>query len=125
MIWIKRIGLILLMIFFGTIIDFCIHQLSELFSVPFSYFTHKIIFGTLWAFVTYLAFYFFGKKLIHAPFWLVFAMSAVTSVLLQTFYFINEHELGSVVIFFLFVHLLCFLIPGYHIVNKYGNLFIL
>lgn len=118
-IWLKRIGLILLIIFLGTIIDYFVHQLSENFTEQFSYFTHKIAFGTLWAFIAYLVF----RKFIKTPFWLAFTMSGVTSVLLQFFYFINEHELTWVTVFFLFVHFLVFLLPGYYICKKYTNLF--
>ena len=120
MIWLKRIGLILIIIFLGTIIDYFIHQLSEYFIVPFSYFTHKIVFGTLWSFVAYLIF----RKFIHSPFALASAMSAVTSVLLQTFYFIYEHEMTWVTTLFIFIHFLCFLIPGYFISKKYKYIFL-
>ena len=120
MIWTKRIGLILLIIFLGTIIDYIVHQLNHNFTEEFSYFTHKIVFGTLWTFLAYLVF----RKFIKTPFWLIFAMSGVTSILLQTFYFIQEHELTWVTVFFLFVHFICFLFPGYYIIRKYKDIFL-
>lgn len=120
MIWIKRIGLILLIIFLGTIIDFIVHHASSYFTEPFYYFTHKIAFGALWSFVAYLIF----RKFIKTSFWLAVVMSAVTSILLQFYYFILEHDPLWVTILFMFVHFFCFLIPGYYICKKYKNLFI-
>lgn len=120
MIWIKRIGFILLIIFLGTIIDFIVHHTSSYFTEPFSYFTHKIAFGTFWAFLAYLV----SRKFIRTPFWLAVAMSATTSVLLQFYYFILEHDPLWVTVFFMFVHFGCFLLPGYFICKKYKDTFI-
>lgn len=120
MIWLKRIWLILLIIFLGTVIDFIVHHTSVYFSEPSSYFTHKIAFGILWSFVTYVVF----KKFIKTPFQLAFYMSAVTSILLQSYYFILEHDPLWMTVFFMFVHFLAFLLPGYYICKKYRSIFL-
>ncbi len=51
-------------------------------------------------------------------------MSATTSILLQTYYFILEHDPFGKTFFFMFVHFFAFLIPGYFILKKYWSLFI-
>ena len=94
--------------------------MSVYFSVPDSYFPHKIFYGTLWAFVGYLIF----KKYIKTFFTLTFTLAVVPAVLLQTMYFIQGHQLPLVVLLFLFLHFLMFLLPGYFICKKYQNLFI-
>lgn len=120
MIWLKRIGLILLIIFLGTIIDYAVHHISPLFSVPSTYFPHKIFYGTLWATVGYLLF----RKHLRTPLQLALTMSAVPAVLLQTMYFIQRHQLPWVVLLFLFLHFLMFLLPGYFIAKKFKHVFI-
>ncbi len=120
MIWIKRIGLIFIIICLGTVADFVVHHLKASFAEPTTYFTHKILFGTFWSLVAYLIF----KKFTKTPFSLAFAMSATTSILLQFYYFILEHDPLSKTVFFMFVHFFCFLIPGYYIVKKYRELFL-
>ena len=120
MIWIKRIGLILLIICLGTVIDYFVHHLSPYFSVPASYFPHKIWYGTLWAFVGYLIF----RKFIKTPFWLAFTIALTPSVLLQTMYFIQKHQLPWVVLLFLFLHFLMFLLPGYFICKRFREIYI-
>lgn len=119
MIWIKRIGLILLIICLGTVIDYVVHQTDPRFSVPSTYFPHKIFYGTLWAFVGYLVF----KKYLRSPFQLAFIMSAVPAVLLQVMYFIQGHLLVWVTILFLFLHFFMFLLPGFYVCKKYKNIF--
>ncbi|HEV8601383.1 MAG TPA: hypothetical protein VGQ87_02175 [Patescibacteria group bacterium] len=120
MIWVKRIALILLIVFLGTIIDYLVHHLSVYFSVPQSYFPHKIFYGTLWGFVGYLVF----KKYIKTYLQLAFVIAAVPAVLLQTMYFIQKHQLPWVVVLFLFLHFFMFLIPGLYICKKYKNIFL-
>ena len=123
MIWAKRIGLILLIIVLGTVIDYVVHQLDPAFSVPSSYFPHKIFYGTLWGFVGYLV---FGTwfKLLKTPFWVAFTIAAVPAVLLQTMYFIQGHQQLWVVFFFLVAHFFMFLLPGYFICKKYVSVFL-
>ena len=120
MIWLKRIALILLTISLGTVIDYAVHQTSPYFSVEFSYFPHKILYGTLWGFVGYLVF----KKYLTTPLKAAIAISLVPAVLLQTMYYIQGHLLTWVVIVFLILHFLMFLLPGYFICKKYRSLFI-
>ena len=119
-IWLKRIGLILLVICLGTIIDFAVHHLSPYFSVPAVYFPHKIFYGTIWATVGYLVF----KKKIKTDFWLAFVISATPAVLLQTMYFIQGHQAIWVVFLFLVLHFFMFLLPAYFICKKYKHIFL-
>ncbi len=120
MIWIKRIGLILVIIFLGTIIDYFTHQTSPYFSVAFSYFPHKILYGALWGFVGYVIF----KKWLNTSFKLAFTISLVPAVLLQTMYYIQGHLMTWVVLLFLVGHFFMFLLPGYYICRKYRAIFI-
>ncbi len=123
MIWAKRIGLILLIIVLGTVIDYVVHQMSPNFSVPSSYFPHKIFYGTLWGFVGYLVFGAWFKWL-KTPLWTAVAIAAVPAVALQTMYFIQGHQLKWVVFFFLVAHFFMFLLPGYFICKKYASTFL-
>ncbi len=120
MIWLKRISLILLIISLGTVIDYFTHQLDPKFSVPDSYFPHKIFYGTLWAFVGYLVF----KKFIKTPFWLAFVISAAPAVLLQAMYIVQMHLLLRVSFLFMVLHFLMFLLPGFYICRKYRAIFL-
>ena len=120
MIWVKRILLILVIICLGTVIDYVVHQADARFSVPSTYFPHKIFYGTLWGFVGYIVF----KKFIKTDLQLAFVISVVPAVALQTMYFLEKHQLGWVVLFFLFGHFLMFLLPGYFIAKKFKEVFI-
>lgn len=117
MIWIKRIGLILIIICLGTVIDYFVHQTDPRFSVPFVYFPHKIFYGTLWAFVGYLVF----KKYTSTHFGLATVISATPAVILQAMYFIQHHLLVWVAFLFLFLHFLMFIVPAYFICKKYQS----
>ena len=120
MIWLKRIGLILLVISLGTVIDYFTHQTSPFFSVAFAYFPHKILYGTLWGFVGYLVF----KKYLTTPFRVNFTVALTPAVLLQTMYYIQGHLMTWVVLLFLVGHFFMFMLPGHYIFRKYRNLFI-
>src|SRR5882724_13249881 len=111
MIWLKRIGLILIIICLGTIIDYVVHHLSPLFSVPATYFPHKIFYGTLWGAVGYAVF----KKYLHTPFWVAFTISATPAIILQAMYIYQMHLLLWVSFLFMGLHFLMFLLPGYFI----------
>ena len=96
----RRLFLALLIIFITilifTAIDYYVHTLSPEYAVPGYYFTNKIIFGTIIAFITY---YFVRKKV----FWKkALAISAVTSVLLQVRYYLEGYPRNFVYEFFLF-----------------------
>jgi len=123
MIWIKRIALIFLTIFLGTIIDYIVHNMSVHFYVAFNYYPHKILYGTLWACLGYLAFHVFFRKHIKTPFALAVTLAAVPAVLLQTWYFYLNHQPKWIVLVFLVLHFFMFLLPGYYIHKKYKNLF--
>ena len=117
--WVKIIALILLIISLGTVIDYIVHQMDPRFSVPNSYFPHKIFYGTLWAFAGYVVF----RKSITTPLRAALIISATPAVLLQTMYFIQGHQLVWVVFFFLVLHFLMFLLPAYVICKKFKNVF--
>ena len=120
MIWLKRIGLILLVICLGTVIDYLVHQMDPRFSVPSVYFPHKIFYGTLWAFAGYVVF----KKYLTTHLRTAFTISAVPAVLLQVMYFVQNHQLPWVIFLFLFLHFLMFLLPGYYICGRFKDIFI-
>ncbi len=120
MIWLKRISLILLIISLGTVIDYFTHQLDPRFSVPDSYFPHKIFYGTLWAFVGYVAF----RKFIKTPFQLALTISATPAVILQAMYIVQMHLLLWVSFLFMVLHCLMFLLPGFYICRKYRGVFL-
>lgn len=119
MVWVKRIGLILLIICLGTVIDYIVHQTNPLFSVPSSYFPHKIFYGTFWAFTGYLVL----KKYLNTPFKLALAISATPAIILQIIYIINGHLLLWVSFLFMGLHFLMFLLPGYFLCRKYKAVF--
>ena len=117
--WLKIIVLILLIISLGTVIDYIVHQMDPRFSVPDSYFPHKIFYGTLWAFLGYAVF----RKYLKTPLRVALVISATPAVLLQTMYFIQGHQLAWVVLFFLVLHFLMFLLPGFFICKKFKKEF--
>ena len=119
MIWIKRIGLILIIISLGTVIDYFVHETDSRFFVAFVYFPHKIFYGTLWAFVGYLVF----RKYTATHFGLAIVISATPAVILQAMYFIQNHLLVWVALLFLFLHFLMFIVPAYFICKKYQGVF--
>ena len=119
MVWLKRIALVFIIICLGTAIDFAVHSLSVVLAESPEYFTHKIIYGTIWAFVGYLLF----RKYAKNPVRLAFAMAAVPAVLLQTFYFVFEHDPIWKTAMFLFVHFFAFWLCGYFICKKFWTIF--
>src|SRR3989344_5665125 len=79
------------------LIDFFVHGLSPNYSVPDYYYKNKAIYGTLFAFVTYL---FVQKKVAFTK---ALIVSGATSVLLQMNYLISGYPLDFV-LEFLFIH---------------------
>ena len=118
MIWFKRIGLILIIICLGTVIDYIVHLLDVRFSVPFSYFTHKIFYGTLWGVVGYLIF----RKYITSSYSLAFVISIVPAILLQVIYYLQGTLLTWVVLLFLVLHFFMFFVPGLYICKRYKHI---
>ncbi len=100
--------ILLLTIFIFTAIDYYFHTLSEEYAVPGYYFTNKIIFGTIIAFIAY----YFVRKM---AFWKKsLIISAVTSVLLQARYYLEGYPKDFVLEFMLFHFLM--LLPASMIV---------
>jgi len=116
----KIILIIFLSIVIGTIIDFIVHQTNPSFSVPFSYFPHKIFYGALWAVVAFFIARKFTKKWLE----LAFISAFVSAVALQTIYFIQMHLALDVVLLFLALHFFMFLAPMIPLFKKYRNLFV-
>jgi hypothetical protein len=116
----KIILIIFIAIFLGTIIDYIVHHANARFSVPFSYFPHKIFYGTLWAAV---AFFVFRKFVTKKWLELAFISSFAPALILQTIYFIRMHLALDVVILFLILHFLMFLPFMIILFKKYRNLF--
>ena len=119
MIWLKRTGLILLIIGLGTIIDYIVHHLDPRFSVPDAYFSHKIFYGTLWAFAGFL----FFRKYLKTPLQRAIVISATPAALLQTMYLFQGHQLVWVVFLFLILHFFMFLLPAWYICRKFDGVF--
>ena len=116
----KIILIIFIAIFLGTVIDYIVHQTDPSFSVPFSYFPHKIFYGTLWAAVAFFVARLFTKKWLE----LAFISAFVPAVALQTIYFIQMHLALDVVLLFLVLHFFMFLAPMIFLFKKYRNLFV-
>lgn len=89
--------IILIIISILTFIDYIVHLLNEEYAVPFYYFTNKIIYGTIFGFITYL----FIRKLNLLTKALI--LSAVVSTLLQIRYFLQGYPLYFVILF-LIIH---------------------
>jgi len=115
----KIILIIFVAIFLGTIIDYIVHQFDPSFSVPFSYFPHKIFYGTLWAVVAFFVVRRFTKKWLE----LAFISSFAPALILQTIYFIQMHLALDVVLLFLILHFFMFLAPMIPLFKKYQSLF--
>ena len=118
---IRIIILILIAIFIGTVLDYFVHQMSSRFSVPSSYFTHKVFYGTLWASLSF----FVGRRFISKN-WLdlAFISAFITAVLLQVVYYVQGHLATDVVILFVVLHFFMFLIPMIFLFKKYKNLLV-
>ena len=115
---VQIILIILLAIFVGTIIDYIIHGLSPRFSVPASYFQHKLFYGTLWAILAFFIARRFTKNWLDLSFIASFASAAV----LQTIYFLRLHLAVDVVLLFLILHFFMFLAPMALLFWRYKNL---
>lgn len=117
--WVKQLGLIILIIALGTIIDFFTHQITPKFWVPWEYFPNKIIFGSFWGFVAFKIF----RRLTQNPRYLALWMSLAVAVILQTKYFLQGYALDFVILF-MFLHFGMFLLPALWIFKKYKKVFL-
>lgn len=105
--------LLIILIFAG--VDFIIHKTDEKYSVPEYYFPHKIIYGTIIGFITYL--FIRKQKLIIKS--LIF--SAVISLLLQINYYFQGYS-KYFVFLFLGIHFIILVIVSwiiFKIIEKY------
>lgn len=118
---IKQLGLVVLVVLLGTIIDFVVHKSNIRFDVPFEYFPNKIIYGSIWAFVFLKIFS--GWSQVKSPAVLAVLTFLGTAVVLQTKYFLQGYDLFFVFLF-MFLHFIMFLIPAYFIFQKFKRVVI-
>jgi len=115
--YIKRIGLVFLIVFIATFIDWLAHSSSPAFYVPFEYFYNKVVFAFLWGFAAL----WFSKKVTNLT-WKAFIFSGLIAFVLQTKYFFQGYDLYFVFLF-MFLHFAMFLAPAIIIFNKYPEIF--
>lgn len=113
----KRLGLVLIIVAIATILDYIAHSTSPAFYVPFEYFRNKVIFATIWGFVTLLVIQKMRSVWLKA---LIFA--GVDAVLLQIKYFIQGYDLFFVFLF-LFLHFIMLFVPAIVIIKRYPRVF--
>lgn len=115
--FLKKVGLILLVICTATLIDWAVHSLSPHFYVTSDYYRNKIIFATiiglatLWVFRTIKS---ANKKALF--------FSLIIAVTLQTKYFLLGYD-RFFVFLFMFLHFGMFLLPALIIFKKYPEYF--
>ena len=102
---IRFIIVLAVILVFGAF-DYYAHSLSDEYSVPSRYFRNKIIFGTLYGFVTYLV----VRK--QSLFKRTIIFSLAVSILLQIRYFLEGYPLDFVELF-LGIHFGILLIVSY------------
>lgn len=100
------VGILLLtVILLFTIVDYWIHGLEDLWSVPDYYFRNKIPFGFLWAVVgCFIAFKF--RSIWVRALW----VSGLTAIVLQARYFFEGYPLDFVLVFLLFHFLILYVL---------------
>ena len=110
-----KIGLLLLMVGFGTCIDWFVHNSDPEYAVPDYYFRNKIIFGVFWAFI-------FAQLYRKIGDWRVKAVLVPLSFvgLLQFNYYFQGYSLDFV-ISFMFVHFFAFLPASFFIYYYYDK----
>jgi hypothetical protein len=96
------LGIILLFTFF----DYLVHLISHEYSVPTRYFPNKILYGTIFAFISYL----FVKN--KKPLVKSLIISLITVILLQIRYFLEGYSLYFVILF-LFIHFIILFITSF------------
>lgn len=117
--YLKQLGLVLVIIVVGTIIDYVVHSASESFYVPFEYYRNKVLFGVFYGFL----FLHVGRWLgIKKAEWLAFFSLAVVAISLQLKYFLQGYDLFFVILF-LFFHFFMFFIPGVFIFRRFRSIF--
>lgn len=117
--FLKQIGLILLIAVVATIIDYFVHSTNPSFEVPAEYYRNKVIFATIWGLIAVWIL----RNWVRNPTKLAVAMSAVIAVVLQVKYFLQGFDLFFVFLF-MFLHFVMFLIPAIPIFRKFRHLFV-
>jgi len=115
--YLKRIGLVFIVVVIATIIDWITHSSSPSFYVPFEYYHNKVVFAFLWGFVAlWLA------RNVKSMTKKAFIFSALIAFVLQTKYLLQGYDLYFVFLF-MFLHFVMFLVPTLIIFNKYKKIF--
>jgi len=115
--YLKRIGLVFIVVIIATLIDWITHSSNPSFYVPFEYYHNKVVFAFLWGFVAlWLA------RNVKSMTKKAFIFSAVIALVLQTKYFFQGYDLYFVFLF-MFLHFGMFLVPALILFNKYKKIF--
>lgn len=115
--FVQQIALVLIIVCIATAIDFAVHSIKEEYSVPFDYFTNKIIFAAFWGMVVLIVFH--KTKSVRKK---AILFSAIVSIILQTRYFFQGYEIKFVFLFMI-LHFFMFLIPAWIIFNYKKEVF--
>ena len=113
----KQLGLNIVVVTFGSLVDYGAHLMSPLFSVPPPYLPNKLMVGSL---IAVVAFY-VGRRFIRTPDRLALFVCAVVAILLQVRYFLEGYNLFFV-FSFLVLHFLMFLLPAHLLYRKFNTL---
>lgn len=117
----QQCGWILVMMVTGTAIDWAVHHSHDAWYVEPSYFTAKLIFGTLWGlFSLWLL-----RRVLRTSSarGLALGVPALIALFLQTKYFYQGRAMDFVVTF-LFLHYLMFLPAAWFIFTRHREVFV-
>lgn len=98
----------------ATALDFYVHTLEDEYAVSSEYFTNKVIYGTLFSFLTLIIF----KKLSGSN--KAFLVGIIVSLLLEVKYATQGYPLNFLIIF-ICVHFTAILIPAWILLNKFNR----
>lgn len=116
----KQVGLLLVMVAAGTLIDWAVHSSYGPWYVEGEYYRNKILFGTAFGLIGFYALkYVLGVRTLRGFIW---GVPAVIAAILQTKYFYQGRDLTFVLVF-LFGHYLMFLPGSWFIFRKYPDVF--
>src|SRR3989338_8356988 len=115
--YLKRAGLVLVVVLIATLIDYIVHSSSPAYYVPAEYFQNKIIFALLWGFVALWL-----TKKVKTPVFKALIFAGLISIVLHTKYFLQGYTL-SFVFLFMFLHFIMLLVPAVIIFNKFRKIF--
>lgn len=114
--YLYQAGASLLVVAFGTVLDYLVHHMDETLAVPFEYYPNKIIFGAFWFFVFLNLVGYVTSKINYQAVLVPLAVAVV----LQAKYFFQGYPIWFVVLF-LFLHFLMFLPASFWVFRRYGD----